>query len=268
MAAVCVLLLCSLLSVPAIPQTHSSMSGASADFDRDNALAISQAAIGTQISDYSFRDANGAKVYLSEYEGKAVAINMIYTSCAHTCPMIVEGLNRAVEIADDSIGAENLTVLTIGFDTRADTVSRMRYYKEARSIDRPDWHFLNASRETIDGLAKELGFQFAPSAHGFDHIAQVTLLDRSGMVAAQVYGQSVPTPNFIEPLKKIVFGRAAGFSSVSGVVNQVRLFCTVYNPNTGRYQFDYSLIFSLVIGIGCLGLVAAFLINEFRKIAH
>lgn len=234
-------------------------------FDRDSALEISQGAIGNAVHSYQFRDSAGNKVTLADFRGTPVAINLIYTSCAHTCPMIVESLGKAVEISDDAIGAENLTILTIGFDTQVDTVRQMRAYKEARSINRENWFFLSTDSGTIAAMARDLGFLYEPSPHGFDHLAQVTLLDRDGRVFYQVYGQQIPTPNFVEPLKRLVFGRAAGFGSLKGIVNQVQLFCTIYNPNTGRYQFDYSLIFSLVIGILCLGMVAVFLIREFRR---
>ncbi|TNE38954.1 MAG: SCO family protein [Alphaproteobacteria bacterium] len=237
-------------------------------FNRDAALEISQGAIGRPVGDYQFTDSDGKIVSLSDFHGTPVAINLIYTSCSHTCPMIVESLKSVVKISDRTIGAENLVILTIGFDTQVDTPRQMNAYKSSHNVSRDNWLFLSADEATIVKLSRDLGFQFESSPYGFDHLAQVTLLDRSGKVYYQIYGQTLPTPNFVEPLKRLVFGAAANFSSLNGILNQVQLFCTIYNPNTGRYQFDYSFIFTIIIGLLCLSLVAIFLVREFRKLRH
>jgi hypothetical protein len=36
----------------------------------------------------------------------------------------------------------------------------------------------------------------------------------------------------------------------------VRLFCTIYDPASGRYRFDYALVVEVVAGILALGMVA------------
>jgi len=37
--------------------------------------------------------------------------------------------------------------------------------------------------------------------------------------------------------------------------------CTVYDPASGRYRFDYSLIIAFVLGLACLGAVAVFVVR-------
>ncbi|TNE58489.1 MAG: SCO family protein [Alphaproteobacteria bacterium] len=265
----CALMLCAVLvDAPANAQDHEGAHTARAGlaFDRDSALDISQGAIGREVGDYQFTDSDGHLVSLSDFRGTPVAINLIYTSCSHTCPMIVESLKSVVKISDRTIGEENLVILTIGFDTQVDTPRQMNAYKGIHRVSRDNWLFLSADEATIASLSRDLGFLYEKSPYGFDHLAQVTLLDRSGQVYYQIYGQTLPTPNFVEPLKRLVFGAAANFSSLNGILNQVQLFCTIYNPNTGRYQFDYSFILTIIIGFLCLSLVAIFLIREFRNL--
>ena len=63
----------------------------------------------------------------------------------------------------------------------------------------------------------------------------------------------------------LVFQRGAPLSSLSRLVDRVKYFCTVYDPNSGRYYFNYSLFMGIAIGIGCFGFALIVLIREWRK---
>ncbi len=259
-------LVATLTAAASAQHDHNMNADVSVDpFDQETALEISQAVIGSKPGHHTFTDSNGKAVSLSDYQGRPVAIAMIYTSCPHTCPTIIQSLEDRVTTARAAVGADNLTVLTIGFDTTNDTPKRMKHYRGAQGITHKDWHFLSTDAATIETLAADLGFIYKETPYGFDHLAQVTLLDRDGFVRAQVYGEKVPTPQFVEPLKQIVFGKKANLTSFTGLVNQVRLFCTIYNPNTGKYQFDYSLIIMIVIGLASSTLVGVFLVRGFLR---
>jgi hypothetical protein len=39
----------------------------------------------------------------------------------------------------------------------------------------------------------------------------------------------------------------------------------VYDPNSDRYRFDYSIFTAIVVGILCLGLIATFIVREWRR---
>lgn len=221
-------------------------------FDRDQALKVSGAAIGNKLVDYSFTDSMGQPVSLSDFSGRPVLINLIYTSCMHTCPMIVETLGRAVDVARDALGDDSFVVLTVGFDTRNDTVKRMRTYSRDRGVGDDNWLLLSGDEATVTALARDLGFQYRKTAYGFDHLAQVSVVDENSVVYRQIYGVKLTAPVVVEPLKQLVFGRKTGYTSFSGLANQVKLFCTIYDPNTGHYRFDFSFIISIFLGLSFL----------------
>jgi protein SCO1/2 len=102
-------------------------------------------------------------------------------------------------------------------------------------------------------------------AGAFEHTAQVSVVDQKGELYQQVYGGTFQAPAIVEPLKDLVFGRRHPLISLDGIADRVRLFCTIYNPRTGRYYFNYSLIVGFVIGAGCLLLVLTVLIREQRR---
>jgi protein SCO1/2 len=179
--------------------------------------------------------------------------------------MLTAHLARVTEVAWEAVGKDNCSVLTIGFDAPTDTPARMRVFARERGIDAPDWRFASADAETIANLTRELGFVFYRSPKGFDHIAQTTVLDARGRVYRQVYGASFEPPALVEPLKQLVFGTQANANTLSGWVNGVRLFCTVYDPTSGRYRFDYSLFVGIGVGLLTLGATAVFVLRAWRQ---
>jgi len=255
--------LLGLLTSPISAQTGSN---ADAQYDPDKALAVSQAAIGKKLADLELTDTQGKLVRLSDYRGKPVLISMIYTSCYHVCPMLTRHLATAVEAAREVLGKDSFQVLTVGFDSANDSPQAMRVFAQQQSIDDPHWAFLSASQQTRDQLAGNVGFVYFPSPRGFDHIIQVTVVDRNGVIYRQIYGPAFELPSLVEPLKEVVFNRpqAAGHL-VSGLLGRVRLFCTVYDPASGRYRFDYSLFVQIAIGALAIMAVAGWLLLEFRR---
>ena len=133
-----------------------------------------------------------------------------------------------------------------------------------RGIDLPNWLFLSGDQGAIDRLADAVGFTITPSAGGFDHSAQVSVIDADGRVYQQIRGGVFNPPAVVEPLKDLMFGQRRTLASLEGITERIKLFCTVYNPNTGRYYFNYSLFIGLGIGIACLLLVLIWLVREFR----
>jgi protein SCO1/2 len=233
--------------------------------DEKAALAISQAAIGRSVGDYSLTDSRGKTLRLKDLRGHPLLLSLIYTSCYHTCPLLTKHLAQVVEIAREALGDTSFTVLTIGFDTAVDTPERMRTYARERGINISEWFFLSADPVTIGALTRDVGFVYFESPRGFDHLTQITMLDAQGRVYAQIYGENFATPTLVEPLKQLVFGTPAQAHSLSGWINGVRLFCTIYDPSSGRYRFDYSLFIAIGVGVVSLGAVAVFVVRAWRQ---
>jgi protein SCO1 len=233
--------------------------------DEAEALRIGQAAIGRQLDDHVFADITARRVALSEFRGKPLVVNLVYTSCSSVCPTIIQTLDAAVGAAQKALGADSFAVVTIGFDTRHDTPARMRAFARAQGIDRPNWWFLSGDAGTVDVLTGEIGFAIYPSAQGFDHLALTTIVDQEGLIYRQIYGGVFEAPALVEPLKELVLGRRSDWTSIEGLVNRVRLFCTLYDPRTGAYRFDYSPFVGMVIGFVALAGVAGFAIREWRR---
>jgi protein SCO1/2 len=238
-------------------------------FDREQALAHSQAAIGRQVNAaYAFTDTQGGPVQLSKFLGKPLVISLIYTRCFHICPTTTRELSYVVDKAREVLGDDSFNVVSIGFDTAHDTADAMRIFAKGQAVALRRWDFLSTDAATIDALSSDLGFLYTPLSSGFDHLIQASIIDAGGKVYRQVYGMRIATPHFVEPLKELVFGTAPAASLFEQLSDKIRLFCTVYDPASDRYRFDYSLLVGLVTGLFVGVLFLYWVAKEWRRYRH
>lgn len=242
----------------------AAASGA-APIDADSAVRDSQAAIGRQLPDAMLVDQRGRPLQLTSLRGRPLVLHFVYTSCAFVCPALTTHLKDVVRVGRDAVGAASFNVLTVGFDTRLDTPERMAQFARARGIDMPGWYFASADAATIGRLTAQAGFRYAPSAGGFDHLAQVTVVDAAGRVYRQVYGPDFEPPLLIDPLKSLLLGANRTEPATTRWLTTVRLLCTAYDPRSGRYRFDYSLIVEILIGLLCTVAVGLFIVRAWRQ---
>jgi protein SCO1/2 len=236
-----------------------------ATLEPDAALARSQRAIGTPAGDYAFTAADGSPFRLSQLRGRPALVSFVYTGCSQVCPTTTRFLARAVAEADRTLGPGRFAVVTIGFNYPSDSPEAMRAFARQQGIDRRDWHFLSPGPGVVESVTRDLGFSFAASAGGFDHLTQVTVLDEGGRVAAQVYGENFEVPMLVGPLKSLLTNAPLPEVTVAGVLERVRLLCTVYDPSTGRYRLDYRIVIEILAGASILLAVLGYLLREWHR---
>lgn len=236
-----------------------------AKLDPRDALARSQAAIGKTIGDYTLQDRGGRQVRLAAYRGKPLLVSFVYTGCFQVCPATTKLLGRAVGDAQRVLSTSAFAVVTVGFNLPFDTPEAMREFQKRQGIDYPNWDFLAADSATLEGLAHDLGFVWRPTAAGFDHLTQVTILDGRGRVFRQVYGEAFALPMLVAPLRELVTGEPARAENFAGFVERVRILCTVYDPRAGKYRLDYGLFIEIFAGLSMLGVTAWYVIAEWRR---
>jgi protein SCO1 len=205
-----------------------------ATLEANATLERSQRALGNPVGDYAFRAADGTPVRLAQFRGRPLLVNFVYTACSQVCPTTTRFLAGAVAEADRMFGPGRYAVATIGFNYPYDTPEAMRAFARAQGIDRRDWVFLSPEAGVVEGITRDLGFSYAASAGGFDHLTQVTLIDQDGRVAAQVYGESFEVQMLVGPLKALLTNAPLPQFSVAGLLERARLLCTVYDPRSGR----------------------------------
>jgi protein SCO1/2 len=236
-----------------------------AAFDEKLALQESQAAIGRTLGEYTLRDTEGRAVRLSELRGKPLVVHFIYTGCFQVCPASTQFLANAVAEAERTLGPGAFRVATIGFNLPFDTPQSMKDFRRRFGLASPNWLFLTPEAESLPRLAAELGFRYQPTAAGFDHLLQATIVDASGTVYRQVYGESFDPPLFVGPLLELAQNAPVPAGSLQGFLEQVRLLCTVYDPAAGRYRLNYVVIIELFVGTTIMLGGIALVLVEWRR---
>ncbi|WP_313952864.1 SCO family protein [Accumulibacter sp.] len=213
--------------------------------DEKAAFAFSQAAIGRTLGDFVLLDRDGNPVELSRYRGKPLLVNFIYTACFQVCPTTTRNLQKALENTVSVMGADRFNIVSIGFNQPFDSPAALKDFSRQYGIDLPNWNFLSPATAIVDDLTAHFGFRFIATAAGFDHLNQVTMVNAEGKIVRQVYGEKFTAEDLAEPLKLLITGSAIPpeVGALQEIMQRVRIICSVYDPQTGRYRTDYSLYF-------------------------
>jgi len=238
---------------------------AHATLDPDRAIAASRAAVGSTPAPAAFTDTQGRRVTLADFRGKPLVVSFVYTGCSQVCPTTTRFLAGAVREARAVVGADAFHVVSIGFNIPADNPVSMKVFARQNGISDPRWSFLTPDAGVPETLARDFGFSYAAQSGGFEHLTQVTILDASGRIHAQIYGESFALPMLIQPLKELALGAPPAKPTAAAWLDRVRLVCTVYDPATGTYRLDYRLFIEVGAGLSVLGVTLAFLVRERRR---
>lgn len=240
----------SLLS-GACPAADSESPSIALGLDAREAVRISQAAIGLQVSDFTLLDREGRPIRLSSYRGKPLLVSFIYTGCFQVCPLTTRALQAAVESGRDVFGTDQFNVVSVGFNQPADSPQALKAFALQHRIDQPNWEFLSPHASIVEALAREFGFNYAATPAGFDHVLQVSIVDAQGRIYRQIYGETLNAASLGEPLKQLM--RNAPIAEqlrLEDLVDRVRILCTVYDPKTGKYRVKYDLLLEVIGGAG------------------
>ena len=231
--------------------------------DQTAALRASQAAVGRAIGDHTLQDREGRTVRLSGYRGKPFLVSFIYTGCFQICPTTTRALQQAVSVARGALGEGRFNVISIGFNQPADSPQALKSFAAQYGIDSPNWEFLSPPATSVQDLARDFGFGFVATAAGFDHLLQVSVVDAEGRIYRQIYGDDYSADNLTEPLKQLITGNPiADVTSLSGILEQVRILCSVYDPRTGKYRVSYAIVLEIAGGATFLVWIIWFFLNE------
>jgi protein SCO1 len=234
--------------------------------DEREALRAGEAAIGRAVPDLVLQDREGRPVRLADYRGKPLLVSFIYTGCFQVCPTQTRALLEAVKGFDTMLGDHQFNVVSIGFNQPFDSPDAMRSFARQHRIDHANWEFLSPPREHVEMLMRAFGFSAVATPAGFDHVLGVSVVGPDGRIHAQVYGDRLRADQLGAPLRQLILGAAppTQASTLSTLVERVRILCTVYDPDTGQYRYDYKLIFELIGGAIFFFSVLVYLLLEWR----
>lgn len=138
--------------------------------------------------DVRWLDQTGAERTLADLGGRPLVMAMVYTSCAHTCPLILADLKQ-LEGALTQGQRDSVRFVLVSLDPARDTPERLDQFATDSRLDPDRWTLLTGDEMDVRTLAAALGVRYRPGAgEDIDHTNALTIVDPSGAIAYQQRG--------------------------------------------------------------------------------
>lgn len=141
--------------------------------------------LGT-VPEFTLTDQGGKPFGTSDLKGKIYVVDLIFTNCAGTCPMLT------VEMANLQKSLKKTTdvhLVSISVDPNNDSPEVLADYAKKYNADLKNWHFLTGKVSTIYTVAKD-GFKMSVDSVSDDvmnpilHSERFALVDKQGRIRA------------------------------------------------------------------------------------
>jgi len=163
--------------------------------------------VGRAVPDFTLTDQRRRSVALSQFKGKVVAINFIYTSC--TLPQFCYRLANQFGVVHKRFSermGRDLVLLTVTFDPARDTPERLAEYAAQWNADPASWRFLTGSVADVRRVCRLFGVDSFADEGVINHSTRTAVLDRRGAIAASIEGNEY-TAAQLGDLVETVLGR-------------------------------------------------------------
>jgi len=144
---------------------------------------------GQPVPDFVLIDQNRRLVALSQFSGKLVLINFIYTRCAlpNFCLRISNNFGVLQRRFEARMG-KDLIFLTVTFDPVHDTPEALARYAGIWHADSQNWRFLTGSTSDIARVCAWFGVDFFPDEGLMDHSLHAAIIDPAGRLVVNLEG--------------------------------------------------------------------------------
>ncbi len=188
--------------------------------------------------DLPFKDENGTAVKLGDYFGrKPVVLAFVYYECPMLCTQVLNGLESALRVLNESVGKE-FDVVAVSFDPRETPVlaaGKKKAYLERykRPGSEHGWHFLTGEQSSIDALTRAAGFSFYwdEASQQFAHASGIVVATPAGTLSRYFLGIDYSARDVKFALMESASER------IGSLADQLLLYCYHYDPATGNYGF-------------------------------
>jgi protein SCO1 len=100
------------------------------------------------------QDGRSHRFYSDLIAGRVVVINVIFTGCRSSCPIIMGRLAELQDLLGPRMG--QIKFLSISVDPVLDTPRALRAYADTLQAG-PEWYFLTGSKESVATVLRRLG---------------------------------------------------------------------------------------------------------------
>jgi len=138
--------------------------------------------------DFALTSQDGARVSLTDFRGKVVALTFIFTSCADTCPLLTAKMAQVQDELGSNFGTK-IAFVSITVDPERDTPEVLKQYAQNFGANLAGWTFLTGDPAALREVERSYGLFAAKALDGnLDHTFLTSVVDRQGTLRVQYLG--------------------------------------------------------------------------------
>jgi protein SCO1/2 len=156
----------------------------------DSPLSSAKAlGVGQRVPEFALSDQNRQRVALSQFSGKVILLNFIYTRCVlpNYCLRIANNFGLLQRRFQARMGRD-LIFLTVTFDPVHDTPEALARYASIWKANPETWHFLTGDTHEVQRVCNLFGVDFFPDEGLMDHSLHTAIIDPAGKLVANLEG--------------------------------------------------------------------------------
>jgi protein SCO1 len=144
--------------------------------------------VGAAVPDFSLIDQSGRATTLSEFRGRVVAIDFIYTRCP--LPDVCPRLSANFAYLSKHLRGREIELISVTIDPTWDRPEVLTEYAHRWQADGETWRFLTGPVEQIGTVAGLFGLIYWPEEGSITHTVVTAVVGRDGRLAALIEGSS------------------------------------------------------------------------------
>ncbi|HVV46616.1 MAG TPA: SCO family protein [Bryobacteraceae bacterium] len=161
---------------------------------------------GDPVPDFSLTDQDNHPVRLSQFRGKVIALNFVYTRCPlpDYCFRLSNNLAQVQKRFTADLG-RNLILLTITFDPARDTPPVLAKYAHIWNANLKVWHFLTGPLPEVQRVCGLFGVAVWQDEGILTHSLHTVVIDRQGKLAANIEGNTYTVKQLGDLVEEIIY---------------------------------------------------------------
>ncbi len=146
-------------------------------------------AVGATVPDFTLIDQMGRRVTLSQWRGRVVVVNFVYTRCAlpNYCLRLANHFGVLQKRFARQLGRD-LVLLTLTFDPEHDTPEALATYARQWPAHPDAWRFLTGAPADVARACASFGVHAFSNEGLLDHSLHTAVIDRQGRLVANIEG--------------------------------------------------------------------------------
>ena len=174
-------------------------------FEADLRGPMQRVAVGQSVPEFTLIDQKKRTVHFSQFVGKVVALNFVYTRCVlpEYCVRSSNNFGILQKKYVDRLGRD-LVLLTVTFDPVHDQPEVLQNYAQTWKADPETWRFLTGAAPDVQRVCDLFGVNFVPDEGLFIHSLHTAVIDRSGNLVANLEGNEFTAQQLADLVKTVL----------------------------------------------------------------